>query len=75
MADFRRRRLPRVRPSRLVLGYGVLGLGVVAAYLAAGVLGLHFGDADKHEVPASVRSAPGGYRAYYLWHAGYQGGK
>ena len=62
-------------PSRLVVGYGVFGVSVLVAYLLAGFFGWHMGDAEREVLPAGVRSSPGGYRAYHLWHSGYQGGK
>ena len=29
----------------------------------------------REEIPASVRSSPGGYRSFHFWHSGYHGGK
>jgi hypothetical protein len=71
--------LPRVpRPRKLsvlaiVLG-GFGGLGVIAYAVMA------FADyepiaPERDEVPASVRSSPGGYRSFHFWHSGYHGGK
>jgi hypothetical protein len=53
----------------------VFGVSVLVTYLLAGFMGWHFGDAERDVLPAGVRSSPGGYRAYHLWHSGYQGGK
>lgn len=30
---------------------------------------------ERDEIPASVRSSPGGYRSFHFWHSGYHGGK
>ena len=68
-------KLPRERPSWLVIGYGGLGALVLLAYFAAGLFGWSVDEEDREAVPLSVRQAPGGYRSYHLWHAGYQGGK
>lgn len=66
---------PPTGPSRLVIAYGLFGVSVLVTYLLAGFMGWHFGDAERDVLPAGVRSSPGGYRAYHLWHSGYQGGK
>lgn len=68
-------KLPARRPSWLAAGYGTFGLMLVLSYLMAGLLGWHVENAQRDEVPASVRHAPGGYRSYGFWHSGYQGGK
>lgn len=62
-------------PSLLVIGYGAIGVSVLVTYLLAGFFGWHLGDTERDQLPAGVRSSPGGYRAYHLWHSGYQGGK
>ena len=33
------------------------------------------GSPAREEIPASVRSSPGGYRSFHFWHTGYNGGK
>jgi hypothetical protein len=58
-----------------VIAYGCFGALVLLGYFAAGIFGWSLEDEDRGAVPASVRQAPGGYRSYHLWHAGYQGGK
>jgi hypothetical protein len=68
-------RVPRSKPSWLVLVYGGFGLLVVLSYLGAGLLGFSFDEEERDAVPLSVRQTPGGYRSYHLWHSGYQGGK
>jgi hypothetical protein len=68
-------RVPRDKPSRLAIAYGALGVVLVAGYLLSGLLGWSFEDEERGALPAGVRTAPGGYRSYHLWHSGYQGGK
>jgi hypothetical protein len=68
-------KLPRQRPSAWVIAYGGFGVLVLLAYFAAGIFGWSVDEEDRDAVPLSVRQAPGGYRSYHLWHAGYQGGK
>lgn len=68
-------KLPRARPSWLVIAYGCFGMLVIGGYLLAGLFGWSFEDDDRDALPLSVRQAPGGYRSYHLWHSGYQGGK
>ncbi|HEX4385113.1 MAG TPA: hypothetical protein VH083_19275 [Myxococcales bacterium] len=47
-----------------------------AAFAAAELRGAVIVRAAQHaNIPASVRSSPGGYRSYHFWHAGFQGGK
>lgn len=49
---------------------------VCAAFVAAEVRGVVVFKAANHvNIPASVRSSPGGYRSYHFWHSGFQGGK
>jgi len=67
--------VPTSRMSWLIGIYLVLGLAGVSLYVAAGVLGWEFRTTHRDRVPGSVRSSPGGYRAYHFWHAGYRGGK
>jgi hypothetical protein len=50
-----------------------LGGLLVLAYAALHVMGLdRFPDDERGEVPASVRTAPGGVLS---WHSGFMGGK
>jgi hypothetical protein len=67
--------VPRPRRSLLVafmLGFSVL---VVGGYTALAVTGRELGKEQRDEIPASVRSSPGGYRSFSFWHMGYHGGK
>lgn len=68
-------RVPRAKPSWLVIAYGALGGALVVGYLLSGLLGWSFEEEEQGALPAGVRQAPGGYRSYHLWHSGYQGGK
>lgn len=55
--------------------FAVLGLAGVGGYSALAFTGTVIGAPKRDEVPASVRSSPGGYRSYHFWHSGYHGGK
>jgi hypothetical protein len=71
----RRPRLPAAPWTWLVIAYGIYGVAVLVAFLAAGFWGWSSESEDRDALPLSVRQAPGGYRSYHLWHSGYQGGK
>lgn len=62
-------------PSWRSRAYLTLGTGAVLLYLAAGALGWDFPTTETATVPATVRTAPGGYRTFHFWHTGYHGGK
>ncbi len=67
--------VPRMRRSALgivALAFTVL---VVGGYSALAYTQRELGEPEREEVPASVRSSPGGYRSYHFWHSGYHGGK
>ncbi|MBV8760733.1 MAG: hypothetical protein JO257_25800 [Deltaproteobacteria bacterium] len=67
--------VPRARASRarwIALAFAAL---VVGGYSLFAYTGREFSDPERDEVPASVRSSPGGYRSYHFWHSGYHGGK
>ena len=53
----------------------MLGALIVGSYSALAFTGYELGSPARDEVPASVRSSPGGYRSYHFWHSGYHGGK
>jgi hypothetical protein len=63
------------RSSWLTKVYAIFGGGVLALYVVAGVRGWDFHTTERDTVPASVRTAPGGYRTFHFWHSGYHGGK
>jgi hypothetical protein len=58
--------------TSIVIGFCVL---VVGGYGALAFTGRELKAAQKDEIPASIRSTPGGYRSYSYWHGGYHGGK
>lgn len=69
---------PPVRRPRFTTGaavFAVLGTLVVGTYSAIAFSGYEPGSPKRDEIPASVRSSPGGYRTYHFWHSGYHGGK
>ena len=53
----------------------VFGTLVVGSYAALAYTDYEPGSPARDEVPASVRSSPGGYRSFHFWHTGYHGGK
>lgn len=55
--------------------YPLLVALVVAAYGYVGFTGWEIGASEREPIPPSVRQSPGGYRSYFFWHSGYQGGK
>ncbi|MBP6630090.1 MAG: hypothetical protein KBG28_19990 [Kofleriaceae bacterium] len=70
---------PPLPTTRRGLGTWItLGLAtaVVGGYLVLSFIGWDTGGSTSRDnVPTSVRSSPGGYRAYHFWHTGYMGGK
>ena len=69
---------PRVpRPKRSVFGIImiVFSVATVGGYSALAFTQRELGEPERDEIPASVRSSPGGYRSYHFWHSGYHGGK
>jgi hypothetical protein len=67
--------VPRPRRGRGVVVLAVLGTLIVGSYAALAFSGYEPGSPERDEIPASVRSSPGGYRTYHFWHSGYHGGK
>ena len=70
-------RPPVPRPKRSLLfafamGFSVLVLG---GYTLLAATQRELSKQRHDEIPASVRSSPGGYRSYSFWHSGYHGGK
>ena len=67
--------VPRAKRSifgMIMIGFGVL---VVGGYTAMAITQHELGETERDEIPASVKSSPGGYRSYTFWHSGYHGGK
>lgn len=67
--------VPRPRRGRGATAMVVLGTLIVGSYAALAFTGYEPGSPARDEIPASVRSSPGGYRTYHFWHSGYHGGK
>ena len=67
--------VPRARLSKGAIVLAVFGALVVGGYSAFAYTDYEPGSPDRDEIPASVRSSPGGYRSYHFWHSGYHGGK
>ena len=70
-------RPPVPRPR---LAKGAIALAVIGALGVVGYSGMAYSDYEpgspaRDEIPASVRSSPGGYRSFHFWHTGYHGGK
>jgi hypothetical protein len=67
--------VPRTRLSRMAVVLGVFGAVITAGYAALAYTDYEPGTPERDEIPASVRSSPGGYRSFHFWHSGYHGGK
>jgi len=67
--------VPRPRVSKGAIALAVFGLLGVVGYGAMAYADYEFASPARDEIPASVRSSPGGYRSFHFWHAGYHGGK
>ena len=67
--------VPRPRWSAMAIVLGVFGALVTTGYAALAYTDYEPGSAERDEIPASVRSSPGGYRSFHFWHSGYHGGK
>ena len=69
---------PAVRRPRFSTGaaiFAALGTLLVGGYTALAFSGYEPGSRRRDEIPASIRSSPGGYRTFHFWHSGYHGGK
>jgi hypothetical protein len=67
--------VPRAKLSAGTIVLAVFGALVVSGYSAFAYTDYEPGAPERDEIPASVRSSPGGYRSYHFWHSGYHGGK
>ena len=67
--------VPRSKLSTGAIVLAVFGALTVGGYSAFAYTDYEPGSPDHDEIPASVRSSPGGYRSYHFWHSGYHGGK
>jgi hypothetical protein len=67
--------VPRRGLSPRAIVLGAFGALVIAGYAALAFTEYEPGAPARDELPASVRSANGGYRSFHFWHSGYHGGK
>jgi hypothetical protein len=67
--------VPRPPRSYLAIVMMVFAIVIVGGYTAMAFTQHELGEVERDEIPASVRSSPGGYRSYHFWHSGYHGGK
>jgi len=67
--------VPRAKLSIGAVVLALFGVLVVGGYSAFAYTDYEPGSPERDEIPASVRSSPGGYRSYHFWHSGYHGGK
>jgi hypothetical protein len=65
--------LPR-RSFRTVFAL-VFAVVTCGGYAALAYTQRELAEPERDEIPASVRTSPGGYRSYHFWHTGYHGGK
>jgi len=67
--------VPRAKLSVMAIVLAVYGALAVGGYAALAYTDYEPGSPERDEIPASVRSSPGGYRSFHFWHSGYHGGK
>ncbi len=60
----------RNEEAKIMKGYGLFALAVLSLYGVSAWKGWEMGSAKRGLIPASVRSAPGGYRSYGYWRGG-----
>jgi hypothetical protein len=67
--------VPRAKLSVMAVVLAVFGALVISGYAWIAYTDYEPGSPEREEIPASVRSSPGGYRSFHFWHSGYHGGK
>ena len=67
--------VPRAKLSVKAIVLAVFGGLVITGYAWIAYTDYEPGSPERDEIPASVRSSPGGYRSFHFWHSGYHGGK
>lgn len=67
--------VPRPRRGMRSVLAALVAFGICGGYTAMAYTQKEMGEPEREEIPASVRSSPGGYRSYHFWHTGYHGGK
>ncbi len=71
-----RPKVPRPTRSAKLIVMAVFGMAILGGYGALAYADRElFSTVERDEVPANVRSSPGGYRSFHFWHSGYHGGK
>jgi len=70
-----RPRVPRTGTSGLAIAMAIIGFGIVGGYSVLAFADYEPFQPERDEIPASVRTSPGGYRNTHVWHSGYTGGK
>jgi hypothetical protein len=68
-------RVPRPGFGKLAIAMAIVGAAIVGGYAVAAVGEFEPGQPERDELPASVRTSPGGYRSVHVWHSGFHGGK
>ena len=59
----------------MAIALAAFGALVIGGYAATAYTDYEPASPARDEIPASVRSSPGGYRSFHFWHSGYHGGK
>jgi hypothetical protein len=67
--------VPKPRFGKLAIASAIVTGTITTGYAAAAFTDYEPDAPERDEVPASVRSSPGGYRSFHTWHSGYHGGK
>lgn len=67
--------VPRAKLSAMAMVLAAFGALVIGGYAWIAYTDYEPGSPEREEIPASVRSSPGGYRSFHFWHSGYHGGK
>jgi hypothetical protein len=67
--------VPRTKFGTFAIVLAIFGVLVTGGYAYASITDYEYGTPERDQIPASVRSSPGGYRSYHTWHSGYHGGK
>ncbi len=67
--------VPRPRRALRTVFALVVAMTICGGYAAMAYTQKELDEPEREEIPASVRSSPGGYRSYHFWHSGYHGGK
>jgi hypothetical protein len=67
--------VPRPRRSIRTVIAALVAVVICGTYAQLAYSQRELEEPQREEIPASVRSSPGGYRSYHFWHSGYHGGK